>query len=332
MADDIRNKTVDQLTEDDLLRIHRLMVESRVGEENLIAMYRRGEGYFWIGAPGEEAFGVPLGLMIKKGQGPEYDFLHLHYRASPTYIAMGGSTKDLFRQMKNTVNDRFSGGRNFANHLAVKEWNIVPVTSTIETQYSQAPGSAWVQRRHGGDGMTVVTGGDAGAAEGDFATALIWSSRPNQEVPLFIVVVNNEYGISTPREEQWASDCIICRADAFNIPSRMVDGNDVFKTWKAMREAVDYVREKRMPYAVQFNVSRLHGHSSASGAERVDERDCIPEFEAQLLERKIGSKEHFEQVWKEIRDRQRQELEEVRQEAWPKGETIYDHIYAPRAS
>ena len=43
-----------------------------------------------------------------------------------------------------------------------------------------APGTALAQKRHGGDGITIVTGGDAGTAEGDFATCLVWSSRPGQ--------------------------------------------------------------------------------------------------------------------------------------------------------
>ena len=47
-----------------------LMVKSRVLEERLIKIYKAGEAYFWIGAPGEEAFGVPLGMLVHKGQGP----------------------------------------------------------------------------------------------------------------------------------------------------------------------------------------------------------------------------------------------------------------------
>jgi len=46
-----------------LLRMHDLMLKSRILEERLIAMYKQGDGYFWIGGPGEEAFNVPLGLL-----------------------------------------------------------------------------------------------------------------------------------------------------------------------------------------------------------------------------------------------------------------------------
>src|SRR5438445_13566144 len=99
-----------------LVRMHDLMVKSRVLEERLIQMDKQGHGYFWIGGPGEEAFNVPLGLLIKKGQGPQYDYLHAHYRQSATLLAMGEEPIGALRQMKNTATDPYSGGRNFAGH------------------------------------------------------------------------------------------------------------------------------------------------------------------------------------------------------------------------
>src|ERR1700744_5453091 len=60
-----------------LLHMHSLMLKSRVLEERLIKIYKVGESFFWIGAPGEEAWGVPLGLLTKKGRGPTHDYLHL---------------------------------------------------------------------------------------------------------------------------------------------------------------------------------------------------------------------------------------------------------------
>jgi 2-oxoisovalerate dehydrogenase E1 component alpha subunit len=51
------------------------------------------------------------------------------------------------------------------------------MTSVIEVRHLMAPGTALVQKRHGGDGITIAVGGDAGTAEGDFASCMIWSSR-----------------------------------------------------------------------------------------------------------------------------------------------------------
>src|SRR5207244_731394 len=81
------------------LQLHRIMVRARAMEERTIKMSKSGEGYFWIGGPGEEAFNACLGLQIKKGRGPEYDILHLHYRNEATLVAMGMPLIDGVRPM-----------------------------------------------------------------------------------------------------------------------------------------------------------------------------------------------------------------------------------------
>src|SRR4051794_947358 len=40
------------LPREQLVHIHDLMVKSRALEERLIQMYKKGDGYFWIGGPG----------------------------------------------------------------------------------------------------------------------------------------------------------------------------------------------------------------------------------------------------------------------------------------
>src|SRR3954467_11409290 len=91
-------------------RIYELMVRGRLLEERLIKMSKGGDGFFWIGGPGEEGFNVPLGLQVKKGQGPEYDYLHLHYRSSGIILAMGAPIIDTIRQMRTVATDPYSKG------------------------------------------------------------------------------------------------------------------------------------------------------------------------------------------------------------------------------
>src|SRR5438270_1731625 len=178
------------------------MVRARVLEERLIKMSKSGDGFFWIGGPGEEAFNVSLGLQAKKGQGLGYDFFHLHYRSSAILLALGAAVVDDIRQMRSVATDPYSKGRNFVNHPAVPEWNVVPVSPTIETQYATAIGTGIAQARAKTDAITIVNGGDGGTAEGDFHSCLVWANRPALPLPLLIVVVNNGYGISTPESTQ----------------------------------------------------------------------------------------------------------------------------------
>src|SRR5947209_9943103 len=106
------------------LEIYRIMVRTRVMEERMIKMSKSGEGYFWIGGPGEEAFNTCLGLQVKKGEGPDFDFLHLHYRNSATAVAMGMPPIDAIRQMGMAMTDPHSLGRNFPGHFACRSMNI----------------------------------------------------------------------------------------------------------------------------------------------------------------------------------------------------------------
>ncbi len=158
------------------------MVRTRVMEERMIKMSKSGEGYIWIGGPGEEAFNACLGLQVKKGRGPDFDYLHLKYRNTATLVAMGMPPIDGIRQMAMTVTDTNSMGRNVVNHYARREWNVMPINSVIEVQFTVAPGTALVQKRHGGDGITIVSGGDAGTAEGDFASCMIWSTSSRSRI------------------------------------------------------------------------------------------------------------------------------------------------------
>ncbi|OJT20059.1 3-methyl-2-oxobutanoate dehydrogenase [Archangium sp. Cb G35] len=314
-----------------LVRMHDLMVKARVLEERLIQMYKQGHGYFWIGGPGEEAFNVPLGLLMKKGQGPAYDYLHAHYRQSATMMALGEDPIGAMRQMKNVATDPYSGGRNFAGHFSKREWNIAPVSSPIEVQYAMAPGTALMQKRHGGDGISIVTGGDAGTAEGDFASCLVWSSRKGNELPVLIIVTNNKWGISTSAEGQHGETNVADRGKAFNMRTKTIDGNDPINAYLELQEAMEYVRKERKPFLMEAVVSRLYGHSSASGANMVgNEQDCLTTFEQRLEKHGILTRKEMD----ELRNRYSEDMaamaRQVIQEPMPGPETIWNHIYAER--
>lgn len=312
-----------------LIHIYQLMVKSRVLEERLIKIYRAGESFFWIGGPGEEAWGVPLGLLGIKGKGPEYDFFHLHYRCTPTLIAMGLPMVESIRLMMNRATDKSTGGRNFSNHYCVPDWNVAPVTSPLEVQYSIACGTAHAQKRAGKKAISIVTGGDAGTAEGDFASTLILASRKGQELPMLITVQNNKWGISTSFEGQHGETNIADRAKAFNIKSRVINGNDPVEVYLCVEEDMAYIRKTGKPAFIEAHVSRLYGHSSASGANLVqNEIDPVAEFEKKLLKADILKTKDAKELWENFEAEGLRAAEQARSEAVPSPESIWDHVYA----
>jgi 2-oxoisovalerate dehydrogenase E1 component alpha subunit len=146
---------------------------------------------------------------------------------------------------------------------------------------------------------------------------------------MLMIVTNNRYGISTPYAGQHGYDQISDRGKAFGMPTAVVDGNDPEASWAALTKAMDYVRREKKPYLLEAMVSRLRGHSSASGANLAkDEVDCLDRFEKSLEDRKLITRAQIDA----LRDKYTQELGEaaarVRSEAPPSADSIHDFTFA----
>lgn len=324
----VQDKDLLRLPKQKLLEIHDLMVKARVLEERMIKIYKMGDAYFWIGGPGEEAFGVPLGLLVNKGKGHDFDWTHLHYRCAPSLIAMGMPMVDAIRLIMNKATDQNTGGRNFSNHYCYPEWNVAPVTSPIEVQYGIAIGTAWAQKRRKAKGITIVSGGDAGTAEGDFASCLIWASRKANELPMLITVQNNRWGISTSYNESHGEEKICDRGKAFGIRTAHINGNDPVESYIRLQEEMEYIRKNAKPVLLEAEVSRLYGHSSASGANFVtNEEDCLRSYEERLFKAGFLKEQDAKDLYKRY-DKESLEIQErVRLEENPKADSIWDHTY-----
>lgn len=143
-----------------------------------------------------------------------------------------------------------------------------------------------------------------------------------------IIVANNEWGISTSASTQHGEKNIADRGKAFGIKTAVINGNDVVASDEAIRAAMDYVRQQRKPFLLEAKVSRLYGHSSASGAmPHTHEADPLTLFEQQLItagqittETAKATRERYEQEF-------RQMAEQVKTEPQPDPASIYDYTY-----
>ncbi len=241
---------------------------------------------------------------------------------------MGATSIDSIRQMRSVATDPYSKGRNFVNHCVIPEWNVVPMSPTIETQYSTVIGTAIAQARLKTDGISIVNGGDGGTAEGDFHSCLVWANRPALPLPILMIVVNNGYAISVPASTQHGERKISDWGRVFDMPSKTINGNDPVESYLAVQEAMAYCRKERKPYLLEVKASRLNGHSSSSGANRVSEPDCIALFEQELLKQGLMSKEEIAQVWETSLKEIDLAHQKVKTEPFPKPESIWDDVFA----
>ena len=123
----------------------------------------------------------------------------------------------------------------------------------------------------------------------------------------------------------------MCSSDlgkAFNMRTRNYNGNDPIETYFGIQEDMEYIRKTGRPVLAEFRVSRLYGHSSASGANRIEgEECCLETFEKKLMDQKVITagaikkirEDHFENI-KTLADK-------VSKEADPSVDTLWDHTY-----
>jgi 2-oxoisovalerate dehydrogenase E1 component alpha subunit len=173
-----------------------------------------------------------------------------------------------------------------------------------------------------------VTGGDAGTAEGDFASALILASRKGQELPVLLTVQNNKWGISTSYEGQHGETFIADRAKAFNIKSQVINGNDPVEAYLAVQENMNYIRKTGKPAFIEAQVSRLYGHSSASGANQVpNEVDPVKEFEQRMLKAGLITEKESQKIWDDFEAEGVRATEIARAEPVPTADSIWNHTF-----
>jgi pyruvate dehydrogenase E1 component alpha subunit len=89
------------------------------------------------------------------------------------------------------------------------------------------------------------------------------------------------------------------RAEPFEIPSCVVDGNDLFAVVDAAREAIDRAREGGGPTLLECQTYRHYGHSKSDPAsyrpagelERWKERDPLDLARLRLVEAGVSEEE-----------------------------------------
>ena len=139
----------------------------------------------------------------------------------------------------------------------------------------------------------AITGcyfGDGAVAEGEFHESLnlaaLW------KLPVVFLCENNLYAMGTALERHQAQTDISRKADAYGLPSSVVDGMDVLAVEDATRKAADFVRGGNGPRLLEFRTYRFRAHSMADPdlyrtkeeIETWKKRDPIALFSARLRE------------------------------------------------
>ncbi|MGI9525791.1 MAG: alpha-ketoacid dehydrogenase subunit alpha/beta [Weeksellaceae bacterium] len=279
--------TLDHYSTDELKFFYKKLLLPRVIEERMLLSLRQGKISKWFSAWGQEAISVGCTLAMD----PEEYMLTMH-RNLGVFTVRDIPLQQLFSQFQGKANG-FTQGRDRSFHFGTKEFYIIGMISHLGSQMGVADGIALANKLQKNNKATLVFTGDGGASQGDFHesvnVAAVW------QLPVIIIVENNQWGLSTPSNQQFRMKSFADKGIGYGIDAVSIDGNNFIEVYETVKYWAQEIRENPRPVIIECNTFRLRGHEEASGTayypegliESWEKKDPINLFENILLEKKI---------------------------------------------
>jgi TPP-dependent pyruvate/acetoin dehydrogenase alpha subunit len=256
--------------------MHRLFLEGEVhGTTHLYA--------------GQEAVAVGICLALR----PD-DYVAGTYRGHGHALAKGTAPAPLIAEMLGRASG-VCGGRAGSMNVVDLEHGLIGCYGIVGGSIAAALGAGLSAKRQGR--VSVAFFGDGAANQGYFHECLNMATVLS--LPVVFVCENNFYAEFTPLAAATAGADIAGRARAYDLPSAVVDGNDVWAVHAAAAQAVDRARHGDGPTLLECQTYRHYGHSKSDPApyrpkdevEHWLERDPLKIARARLLEDGLGESE-----------------------------------------
>jgi acetoin:2,6-dichlorophenolindophenol oxidoreductase subunit alpha len=240
---------------EDLAAWYRAMRLARTFEEKLGALYRQGRivGAVYLGT-GQEAIATGVVSLLRKD-----DYFSTVARGLAGWFMRGVEPRDVMaRWFGKDIPP--SHGRELGLFLAdLPGFGLAPYhNGSMASWIPSGAGFALAFKYRKQPRVYVALTGDGATSPGDFYEGLNFASI--HKLPLVIVVENNCYAYSTPTSLQMPVANVADRAPAFNIPSAIGFGNDIFEVRRLVGRAIDHARSGLGPYLVELKTFRIRGH------------------------------------------------------------------------
>ncbi|KAI3761728.1 hypothetical protein L1987_52149 [Smallanthus sonchifolius] len=221
---------------------------------------RQGRISFYMTSYGEEAINLGSAAALSS-----HDIVLPQYREPGVMLWRGFELQDFVNQFFGNKND-IGKGRQMPTHYGSNKHNVITVSAPLATQLPQAVGAAYSLKMDKKDACVVTYFGDGCSSEGDFHASLNFAAV--MEVPIVYICRNNGWAISTPVTEQFRSDGIVVKGQAYGIPSIRVDGNDALAVYNAVAAAREMAITEQRPVLIEALTYRVGHHSTSDDSTK----------------------------------------------------------------
>ena len=281
---------------------------------------------------GEEAVAVGACAALR-----DDDYITGNHRSHGHPIAKGGDVRKAMAELlgKSTGYCKGKGG---SMHLADFSIGILGESGIVGSALPVAVGAALGSKMQGNDRVVVSFFGDGASNQGACHEAMNLASIWN--LPVIFLCENNQYAVTTHFTDTVAVENISDRAQAYNMPGVLVDGQDIMAMYEVTREAVQRGRSGLGPTLIEARTYRYQEHSEAlnrilreeyRSEEELQEwkqRDPIDLFKALLIEQNIYSEEEIYELQDNVAETVNDALEFARESPYPNEEDLLEDMYA----
>ncbi len=283
-------------------RLYRSMRLIRAFEEKIDALRTSGQlqgsAHLYVG---QEA--VAAGVCARLNTD---DYVASTHRGHGHAIAKGVDVSRMMAELfgRATGTNKGKGG---SMHIADTSVGMLGATGIVGAGTPIALGAALSARTRKTRQVAVAFFGDGAMGQGPIYECLnmaaIW------KLPLIFVCENNGYAESTSAEYALSTRDLARRAEAFEIPSQIVDGQDVFAVYASAGLAVERARAGEGPSFLECKTYRYYGHFLGDDPLRYGSpeeeayfrgRDCLERFERVVRERALVPESELEAIQADV--------------------------------
>lgn len=318
-------------TNQQLLSIYKDLITPRVIEERMLIYLRQGKISKWFSAWGQEAISVGCTLPLQKDE-----YICTMHRNLGVFTSRKLPLHQLFAQWQGKL-EGFTKGRDRSFHFGTQEHHIIGMISHLGSQMGVADGIALASKLKQEQKVTLVFTGDGGTSEGDFHEAVNLAAVWN--LPVIIIVENNQWGLSTPSNEQFKCKSFADKGVGYGIEAHSINGNNILEVYETIQNCAERIRKEPKPILIECRSFRMRGHEEASGTKYYPEGlqeewahyDPILNFENFLLQENVLTLDNKEAIWQEVANHIQNEWEKAIQlpQIEPNVEVELQDIYAP---
>lgn len=317
------------LSDDDRRAIVRFMITAREFDNAMIRLYRQGRAFGGVYSQiGNEATSVGASYALDRTR----DVIFPMHRDIGMHFVFGA---DLDQLMLNFLARQGSQmrGTDGTGHYADPRLRIYGNISHLAAMMPVAAGYALAAKMKREPIVVLTTIGDGGSNVGEFHEAMNFAAV--QRVPLVVVIENNQYAYSTPRELEYACERLSDRAIGYGCPGVTIDGTDVELVYDTVRSYVERARRGGGPALVETITMRMRGHAEHDDFRYVprqmlqywEKRDPIARYEAFLVERGIVTRDELDRWHTEIARAMTDAIDRALERPFPPAEEAFRNVF-----